>query len=141
MQILLDNRSFALIMRDARDNGKKVLEILREHYMGQGKPKVTALYTELKTLNKGMDESTTDYLIHAEAAAAVLEYSGETVGDSLLIAMTSKGLPSNLSTFKTVTIQKDPQPTFQQVKVSLRASLRERAFICKMISSNYMLFV
>ena len=118
---LLDDRSLALIMRDAKDNGKKALEILREHYMGQGKPKIIALYTELTTLNKGTEESTTDYLIRAEAAAAALKNSGETVGDSLLIAMILKGLPSNFNTFKTVTTQKDPQPTFQQFKVSLRA--------------------
>ena len=118
---LLDDRSLALIMRDAKDNGKKALEILREHYMGQGKPKIIALYTELTTLNKGTDESTTDYLIRAEAAAAALKNSGETVGDSLLIAMILKGLPSNFNTFKTVTTQKDPQPSFQQFKVSLRA--------------------
>ena len=72
-------------------------------------------------LNKGTDESTTDYLIHAGAAAAALKNSGETVGNSLLIAMILKGLPSNFNTFKTVTTQKDPQPTFQQFKVSLRA--------------------
>ena len=46
---LLDDRSLALSMRDARDNGKKALEILREHYMGQGEPKIIALYTELTT--------------------------------------------------------------------------------------------
>ena len=118
---LLDDRSLALIMRDARGNGKKALEILREHYMGQGKPKIIALYTELTNLNKGTDESTTDYVIRAEAAAAALKASGETVGDALLIAMMLKGLPSSFNTFKTVTTQKDPQPTFQLFKVSLRA--------------------
>ena len=82
--------------------------------MDQGKPKIT-------TLNKGTDESTKDYLIHAEATAAALRNSGETVGDSLHIAMILKGLPSNFSTFTTVTTQKDSQPTFQQFEVSLRA--------------------
>ena len=79
--------------------------------MGHGKPKIIVLYTELATLTKGTDESTTDYLIHAEAAAAGLKNSGETVGGSLLIAMILKGLPSHFNTFKTVTTRKDPQPT------------------------------
>ena len=83
--------------------------------MGQGKPKIIALYTELTTLNKGSDESTTDYLIRAEAAAAALKNSGDTVGDALLIAMVLKGLPSNFNTFKTVTTQKDPQLTFVRI--------------------------
>ena len=30
---LLDDRSLALIMRDAKDDGKKALQILKEHYM------------------------------------------------------------------------------------------------------------
>jgi len=60
-------------------------------------------------------------LIRAEAAAAALKNSGEAVGDSLLIAMMLKGLPSNFDTFKTMSTQKDPQSTFQQVKVYLRA--------------------
>ena len=89
--------------------------------MGQGKPKVIALSTELKSLNKGTDESTTGYLIRAENTAAALKNSGEAVGDSLLIAMNLKGLPSNFDTFKTVSTQKDPQSTFQQFKDYLRA--------------------
>ena len=119
---LVDDRSlFLLIMRDAKDDGKKALQILKEHYMSQGKPKVIALYTELTTLEKGREESTTDYLIRAEAAAAALKNSGETIGDSLLIAIILKGLLSSFNSFKTVVTQKDKQPTFQQFKVSLRA--------------------
>ena len=48
-------------MRDAKDDGKKALQILKEHYMSQGKPKVIALYTELTTLEKGREESTMSY--------------------------------------------------------------------------------
>ena len=40
---LLDDRSLALVMRDAKDDGKKALEILRGHYLSQRKPKVIAL--------------------------------------------------------------------------------------------------
>ena len=118
---LLNDRSLALIMRDAKDDGKKALQILKEHYMSQGKSKVIALYAELTTLEKGREESTTDYMIRAEAAAAALKNSGETIGDSLLIAMILEGLPSSFNSFKTVVTQKDKQPTFQQFKVSLRA--------------------
>ena len=35
------------MMRDAKDDGRKAIEILREHYVGKGKPRVIALYTEL----------------------------------------------------------------------------------------------
>ena len=90
----------------AKDNGKKALDILREHYMGQGKPKIIALYTELTTLNKGSDDSTTDYLIRAEAVTAALQISRATVGDSLLIVVVLKDLPSNSNTFRTDTTQR-----------------------------------
>src|SRR6218665_1799002 len=36
----LDDRSLSLVIRDARANGKKALEILREHYLGKSKPKI-----------------------------------------------------------------------------------------------------
>ena len=99
---LLDDRSLALIMRDAKDDGKKDLQILKEHYMSQGKPKVIALYIELTTLEIGREESTTDYVTLAEAAAAALKNSGETISDSLLIAVALKGLSSSFNSFKTV---------------------------------------
>ena len=50
---LLDDRSLALVMRDAKDDGKKALQILKKHYMSQGKRKVIVLCTELTTLEKG----------------------------------------------------------------------------------------
>src|SRR6218665_3205982 len=53
----LDDRSLSLVMRDARDNGKKALEILREHYLGKSKPKIISLYTELTTLSTSEDET------------------------------------------------------------------------------------
>ena len=76
---------------------------------------------KLTTLEKGREESTTDYVIHAEAAAAAFRNSGETTCDSLLIAMIHKGLPLGFNSFKTVVTQKDRQPTFQQFKVSFHA--------------------
>ena len=40
----LDDKSLALVMRDARDDGTKALKILRAHYAGTGKPRVISLY-------------------------------------------------------------------------------------------------
>ena len=48
LAIFLDDRSLSLIMRDAKDDGRKALEILNEHYISKGKPKVISLYTELE---------------------------------------------------------------------------------------------
>ena len=31
----LDDRSLTLVMRDAKDDGRKAIEILREHYMSE----------------------------------------------------------------------------------------------------------
>ncbi|KAJ7985239.1 hypothetical protein DPEC_G00350020 [Dallia pectoralis] len=36
----LDNKSLSLIMRDAKGDGRKALEILRAHYEGKDKPRV-----------------------------------------------------------------------------------------------------
>ena len=43
------------MMRDAKDDGRKAIEILREHYAGKGKPRVIALYTELTSLKMSVD--------------------------------------------------------------------------------------
>ena len=59
----LDDKSLSLVMRDAADDGKKALEILRQHYAGTGKPRIITLYTELTSLLKRAGESVTDYVI------------------------------------------------------------------------------
>ena len=99
-------------MRDAKDDGKEALEILRGHYMSQGKPTLIALYTELTTHSEGEEETITDYIIRAEAAAASLKSSGEVIGDSILIAMVLKGLPASFNSFKTVITQREKRQTF-----------------------------
>ena len=53
----LDDRSLSLVIRDgARDDGRKALEILRQHYQGKGKTRIIALYTELTSLKKQENE-------------------------------------------------------------------------------------
>ncbi|TWW61432.1 hypothetical protein D4764_04G0000780 [Takifugu flavidus] len=48
----LDDKSLSLIMREAADNGRKALKILRDHYAGKGKPRIISLYTEPTSLQK-----------------------------------------------------------------------------------------
>ena len=45
--LLLDDVSLSLIMRDAKDDGKKAVEILRGHYLGKSKTRIISLYSEL----------------------------------------------------------------------------------------------
>ena len=58
----LDDRNLSLVIRDARDDGRKALEILRQHYQGKGKPRVITSYTELTPLKKRENESAVDYM-------------------------------------------------------------------------------
>ena len=55
----LDDKSLSLIIRDAQDDGRKALKILREYYRGSSKPRVISLYTELTSLKMGSEESVT----------------------------------------------------------------------------------
>jgi predicted transcriptional regulator len=45
--ICLDDRIslFGLVIREAKDDRERALEVLRRHYQGKGKPRVIALYT------------------------------------------------------------------------------------------------
>lgn len=120
----LDDRSLSLVMRDAKDDGKKALQILRNHYMSKSKPRVLALYTELTSLVKGHNECITDYVLRAETAAVSLKSVGETVSDSLLIAMVLKGLSAEYKTFSAIISQrgeKEAKMTFQEFKTALRS--------------------
>jgi len=117
---ILDDRSLSLVMRDAVDNGRRALEILRNHYAGRGKPRIIALYTELTSLRKSSTESVTDYVIKAETAAAALRNAEETISDGLLISMVLKGLPDEYKSFVVVITQSDKQMTFTEFKVALR---------------------
>ena len=59
----LDDTSLALIMREAADDGRKALKILRQHYASSGKPRIISLYTELTSLVKAANETVTDYIL------------------------------------------------------------------------------
>ncbi|XP_014667772.1 PREDICTED: uncharacterized protein LOC106809274 [Priapulus caudatus] len=117
----LDDRSLSLIMRDARDDGRKAFKILREHYRSQSKPRIITLYTELTSLKKLDTETVTDYMLRAESSSTSLKMSGEMISDSLLVAMVLKGLPQQqFKPFTTVVTQKDKALTFTEFKVALR---------------------
>jgi len=64
-------------MRDAAGDGKRALEMLRQHYAGTSKPRMITLYSELTSLSKHADESVTDYIIRAEKSATALKNANE----------------------------------------------------------------
>ena len=103
----LDDKSINLIIRDAKNNGREALRILREHYIGSTKPRIIAMYCELTSLSLSQNETVTEYLIRAENYVARLKEAGESVSESLLIAMIVKGLPETYKSFSTLVMQQD----------------------------------
>ena len=131
----LDDRSLSLVIREANDDGRKAIGILREHYLSKGKPRIISLYMELTSLMKRADEGVTDYMIRAETAAVSLKTSGEVISDSLLIAMILKGLPPEFKPFTTVITQKEKPVNFSEFKVALR-SYEETEKACRSSENN-----
>ena len=117
---ILDDTSLTLIMRDAKNDGKKAMDILRDHYLGKSKPRIITLYGELASLKPSVGESMTDFVLRAETAATSLKSAGESVSDTLLIAMILRGLPETYSSFSTVITQKDANMTFADFKIAIR---------------------
>lgn len=118
---LLDDKSISLVMRDAKDNGREAMKILRDYYLGSSKPRIIALYTELTSLQMSASESVTDYMLRAETSATSLKGAGESISDSLLVAMVLKGLPEEFKAFSTVITQKKEEVKFSDFKCALRS--------------------
>ena len=116
----LDNKSLSLVIRDARDNGRKALTSLKEHYLSKVKLKVISLYIELTSLRRLESESITDY-IRTENIFNALKEAGEVISHRLLIVMVLKGLPPNFKPFTMVITQKKKTLTFSEFKVCLRS--------------------
>lgn len=134
----LDDKSLSLVMRDAADDGRKALKILRDHYDSKGKPRIIALYTELTSLQKKPDETATDYVIRAEKAVTSLRNAKEVISDGLIIAMILKGLPEAYKPFTIHTTQSSEDLTFTQFKSNLRSYEETEKFDNKIKSDNVM---
>ena len=123
--MLLDEKSLALVMHDAADDGQKALKILREHYKGTSKPRILTLYTNLCNLKLSSSDGLTEYVSRAELTRTRHESENcrrrcISVSDSLLIVMVMKGLPQSYNNFVTVVTQSSKVYTFSEFKAAVR---------------------
>ncbi len=63
LSLCIDNRSLSLVLRDAKNDGRKALKILCMHYQSSSETRVIGLYTELTSLKKAEGKNITDYLL------------------------------------------------------------------------------
>ena len=95
----LDDKSLGLVMREADNDGRQALNILREHYASSSKPKIVSLYMQLINLEMERDETVTRYFIRAEKLLSALQRAKEAPGEKLLISILLKGLPTKFKPF------------------------------------------
>ena len=112
----LDNRSLHLVMRDARDNGREAMKILRNHYAGRGKQRIVSLYKTLCNMRMKDGMELTDYIIKGETVAAALKSAGEIISDGLLQSMLLNGLPESYKAFEDIITKKEKVITFSDFK-------------------------
>ena len=86
-------------------------------------PAIKELYhcIQNSSLIKRREESVTENVIRAETAAAALRNVGETVSNSLVIAMVVKGLPDCFQSFGAVITQSEQQQSISIFEVALRS--------------------
>ena len=117
----LDDKSISIILRDAKNNGRKALQVLRNHYLGASKPRIISMYHELTTLKLENSETVTDFLLRGETTSTRLNEAGEKVSDALLISMILKGLPDSFKSFSSVILQQDiDNMSFSKFKNALK---------------------
>jgi len=63
---VLNEKSLQLVVRNAKDDGRKAFKILKEHYASIQKSRVLSLYEQLTTVKMNDTEDITDYLIRAK---------------------------------------------------------------------------
>ena len=115
----LDDRSLSLVMKDAKDNVRKALAILREYYLSKGKLKVVSLYLAHIFEKTGI-KIYHNYIIRAENISNSLK-EAEVISKGLLITIVLKGLSSNFKPLAMVITQKKKNLTFSEFKVCLRS--------------------
>ena len=107
MTQFLDGQPLKIVIRDAKNDGRKAMQTLRNHYLGCSKPRIVSMYCDLTSLKFSCNENITEYCLRAETTATRLKDAGENVSDSLLIAMLNKGLPDKFNSFSTFIMQQD----------------------------------
>ena len=116
----LDDRSLQLIRRDANEDGRAAIEILREHYAGTSECRILSLITTLATMKMSAKEDVTDYVLRCETAANALDQAGEPVSDRILNALVLKGLPQSFKQFRVHIEQQKKVTPFIELKKGLR---------------------
>ena len=71
--MLLDKKSFSMILTDAFDDGRKALEILRDLYKDTGNPRILTIYNNLSNMKYISDQGLTEYISRAERLASSLK--------------------------------------------------------------------
>lgn len=113
---LLDDESLSLVTRDAPNDGRKALEILREYHFETRTPNILSL----ASLQRAKDERVADYVIKAETAIVALGSAGQTLDDAFLVAMVLKELPESYQPFAIHFANTDENITFADFKAKLR---------------------
>ena len=96
----IDDRSLNLIKRDAKDDGRAAIRILREHYNSTSECRILSLITQLANMSMTREEDVTEYAMRCESVADSLNTAGEKISDRVLKAMVLKGLPPSFKPFR-----------------------------------------
>ena len=101
----MDDKCLNLIIRDAPDKSRESFRILKNHYLGNSKPRILSLYTELISLKIGSSEAVTEYILRAETEASRV----------------LRGLPETKKAFSTIMRNTNDKMEFSKFMISFRS--------------------
>ena len=105
-----DGELLNLFYNEAKKDGKKSLQILKDHFEGTKETKLINTLTQLMDIKLESNETLLQFTYRAKSLKKILDENSVKIDDMAYIVIVLRGLPEKFNLFKTVLKQVKPYP-------------------------------